>query len=222
MTYHSIGDSNCLYNTYNLPRVVQRTTGSTRMRDIADGTTTFSLVTDGWGVEPDDACFFHYGAIDVRCDVKPEIGRGGDASGYIARLVDAYLKVLATHERPNVEFWMVSLLPPPAYLSMPVEVRDHPLYPFLGTDEEISLWTRIMNEELERQGMERGYRYLDIHQRYSGKGGMMVPHLGSYMHVADNKPVLAEMHAQGLYTDDEAGTITGLAELTQTLRSYGP
>jgi hypothetical protein len=222
MTYHAIGDSNCLYNTFHLPRFTQHHLGSTRMRDVATGITSLGvpgpLDLSEMGIEPGDKCFFHLGAIDVRVDTHNQIAAGGCMEDTITTLVEQFLDVLKGVEIPDVEFWLVSLLPPPPYLSMPPEIRDHPIYPYIGTDAEIAKYTRCMNMELELQGNARRYQYLDIHTRYADAKGMMRPELASYMHVCTNAPILAEMHARGLYTDAEAGVDTGLTTLVQTMR----
>jgi hypothetical protein len=220
MTYHAIGDSNCLYNTFHLPRFIQHHLGSVRMRDIADGTAPLDIRK--LGVKPGDKCFFHAGGIDVRCDVHNAVAEqyGTDehlrkAEAYIRRLVSLYLARLKQNEMEGVEFWSVAILPTAYSARLEETIRNHPVFPYVGTDDEIALYTMYMNAELCRQGDVFFYRFLDIYPRYADANDRLTWELGSNMHVADNTPILAEMLAVGLYTAEEASIKPDLTAITR-------
>jgi hypothetical protein len=195
---HAIGDSNSIYNFTGLPLFEIHHLGSVRMRDIADGTTPLNLPTT-LGVEAGDVCFFCAGEIDVRCDWSNVAAATGDSAGMMAVLVRRYVDVLRKAMPLGVQGWIVSVLPSAYAVPLPAWVRDHPVYPYVGPDQERARYTLEMNRLLWERGADAGFRLLDLHHRYADAAGMMRPELSSYMHVADNRPVFAELCEQGLY-----------------------
>lgn len=213
MTYHAIGDSNCLYNFYHLPNFEQHHLGSVRMRDVVDGTCRIDLAA--LGVQPGDKCFFTFGEIDVRCDLHRDIGElavGKLVEGYIAKCREAAL--------PGVEIWIVSILPTAYIETLPDWVRYHPQFPYVGGDQDRVRYTAAMNGTLMDAAKAASFRYLDIHHRYADERGMMRPELGAYMHVGTNQPILEEMRAMGLYSQ-EAEAKPALAAVLSTTFSGG-
>lgn len=216
MNYHAIGDSNAIYNFFHLPQFVEHHLGSVRMRDIADGVTPLDLPV--LGVKPGDACFFCAGEIDVRSDFHKITLASGDADGMIAVLVRRYVEVLQRNAIEGVPVWIVAVLPT-AYAGIaPDWIRDHPLYPYIGPDEARAAYTVTMNRELQMQASVAGFNYLDIYRRYADERGMMRMGLSSHMHVADNRPVLAELYKQGMYPDGvDIAAATELVDLAPSL-----
>jgi hypothetical protein len=190
------------------------------MRDVANHGTAI-LDIRKMNVQPDDKCIFTFGEIDLRCDMKHAVMVGASEIDVIIDLVRRYLDVLRLNEMEGVDFWLMEVLPTAYYNVLPVTVRDHPIFPYIGSDEERVWYTSIMNRELIDQGTLAGYHILHVHHRYADDVDMMRPELAAYMHVADNGPILAEMHAAGLYGDEEAKTKIGLAAVSKWAQVKG-
>lgn len=152
----------------------------------------------GAGIAGDSTVIFLFGEVDCRSHVKRQISeKGRSMDEVICTLVDEYVDCIRQNCAllPRLGVVLASVVPPVRRLEYEACNEG---YPFVGTDEERSAFTRYMNGRLAERSKENGWTYLDIYSEYADEAGMMRYDLSDKcVHIGDRSGVRKVLHELG-------------------------
>lgn len=137
-----------------------------------------------------------YGEIDCRCHIHKQISLGREEDDVIQELVHAYFNTLKNNLLVYKRIIVVAIIPPTQQKDY--EDMNGPItheFPFIGTDEDRSRYTRKMNQVIESYCKEYGYIYFDPFESCTRENGCLkYEYSDRTVHLRENDFVLDEIY----------------------------
>lgn len=199
MTLHAIGDSHAWLPFLKIEGTVTHYTGPVTMKRIGhpDEPLLHDKVSELVPLQTGDALVFSFGEVDVRCWVHVHVSERQRVHTELLReWTTAYLdKVASVPAAVPLEALCVQAIVPP----VPAAQAHNVDFPVSGSDEDRARYTRTANGLLSYGCSKRGLRFLDVHARYVGPDGMMVPGLSdNSVHIGDVAELRSLLQFEGL------------------------
>lgn len=131
---------------------------------------------------------FAFGEIDIRCHVGKQVEKGRNIHEVLNTLAERYVQSLnrTVHflrTNPKMHFAIMSVLPP--------AVADpecwNPDFPFIGSDQQRSDWTKELNTILSQLSEIHNYYFLDMYTDHADEHGMLFRHYSDgHVHIKDS------------------------------------
>jgi hypothetical protein len=134
---------------------------------------------------------FCLGEIDVRCHIhKQVVEKGRDEDEVISTLATNFIEKIKTM---HTDVGVMSVVPPAAVedkMDKVTHIVNSP-YPFIGSDEERSRYTRKLNIVLKKLCDENDLLYFDIYSLYSDEDGFLLQEYadGDLIHISNRDKV---------------------------------
>lgn len=135
---------------------------------------------------------FFYGEVDARCHIYKQIQlatRGLEE--IVTELVEKYIQTIKNNIK-NGKVVVGSVTPSirrREYEDVHGPVQHE--FPFMGTDEERVLYTKMLNELLEKKCLENGFKFLNTFNYYARPDGTMKYELSDGIcHIKQNGYIL--------------------------------
>ena len=140
---------------------------------------------------PASTFLLFYGEVDCRCHIGKQIALGRKLDEIIEELVGNYFRTISNNIKSYKQIIIGSVTPPTR--KEKYESNHGPVthgFPFIGTDEERSLYTRLVNEKMKEYCDKYNYTFLDLTPYYADEDGMMIfEKSDTRVHIKDNKYV---------------------------------
>ena len=168
---HTIGDSHAKYSFDGIVGVICHHIGPVtmesvgKMRQSKSSSIYLEEILIEHKIKNDEVVILCFGEIDVRCRIKPKINNGENEDNVIKSLVSNYIETINNTNHKN--FWILGVIPPTCFRE-----ETHG-YPFLGSDEERSIYCRKINLSLKEMCKKNGIVFLDIYELYKDDRGML-------------------------------------------------
>ena len=107
-----------------------------------------------------DTVLLAYGEVDCRCNIQRKIDAGHEEDDVICELITNYFRTIRNNIHPHAKVVIVSIIPPTKQNEL--ESLHGPIahaFPFVGTDEARSRYTKKMNFLLEQNAKQNGYYF---------------------------------------------------------------
>lgn len=145
---------------------------------------------------PDNIFIIAYGEVDARCHVKRQLDLGRNLSDIINELVDEYFKVIKMKITCYKQIIVCSITPPVDRVKFE---KYHGIikheFPILGTNEERSLYTKMLNNKIKENCEIYGYDYLNTYDSYADENGLLIFELSdTNSHIKDNRFVFEALN----------------------------
>jgi len=140
-----------------------------------------------FNIEDGDTIVFCLGEIDCRCHIYKYITDEITYQDIINDMVDNYFDAIDL----NVSISQIKLKNVCVYNVVPPVQRfntyEHPLAPYLGTDEERKSYVLYFNKKLKEKCLERNYIFFDIYDNYTDENGYLRKDLSDGLnHIEDS------------------------------------
>jgi len=148
-------------------------------------------------VKNNDAVILIFGEIDCRCHIKKQILLNREYNAIISELVDEYIKAIEINvaKYKKLDIILCSIVPPTRQSDF--EKINEPIsheFPFIGTDKERVKFTQDINELLKVKCTNNKYTFLDFHNDYCDKEGLLNFELSDQnVHIKENKKILDKL-----------------------------
>lgn len=138
---------------------------------------------------PQSTFLLFYGEVDCRCHIGKQIALGRKLDEIVEELVSNYFRTIKNNITKYKKIIIGSVTPPSRkdkYESIHGPITH--AFPFVGTDEERALYTRLVNEKLKEYCEKYKYTFLDLSSYYTDTDGMMIfEKSDTNVHIRDNK-----------------------------------
>jgi hypothetical protein len=125
-----------------------------------------------------------YGEVDCRCHIGKQILLGRNLEDICNSLVNGYIDVIKTNITKYHKIIICSIIPP---MKKELYEKNHHDFPFIGTDNERVIYTKLMNKLLKDQCDTNQFIFLDIYDYYSNEDGTLNYELSDKcVHIEDN------------------------------------
>ncbi len=167
---HTIGDSHADFSFRGIPNVIRHNIGMVTMESVGKdrkGKSSSEILDDilqQYAIQDEDIVILCFGEIDARCIIYPKIEKE-DINTVINLLVAQYFATILRSKHKN--YWIMSVVPAGYYMKI-----DH-AFPYLGSDEERSIYTQKINKILKEQCLSLSIPFLDIYSLYKDEKGML-------------------------------------------------
>ena len=190
MTIHTFGDS---HSNFPVKNVRTHHLGPRLCNSI--GRDGISIKT-GFDVNEGDTVIFCFGEIDCRCHIH-RFAEDSDYKSVIDFVVVKYFKKIsiAVNEITNLKVAIYNVVP----TVQKNTVREHPMYPFIGSDEERKKYVLYFNEKLKEKCLEYNYIFFDVYDKYTDENGFLNKSLSDgTLHIGNGKYISEFIDKYGL------------------------
>jgi len=115
-----------------------------------------------------------YGEVDCRCHIGKQILLGRTVEEICKELVNGYVDTIKTVIYEYKKIIICSITPP---MNKELHENKHgPVtheFPFIGTDDERVIYTKLMNNLLKEHCDNNGFYFLDTYEYYADKDGLL-------------------------------------------------
>lgn len=135
---------------------------------------------------------FFYGEVDCRCHIHKQIALGRELNEIIEELTSKYFQTIKNNIKCYKKIIIGSIVP--SIRKYEYENVHGPVtheFPFMGTDEERVLYTKLMNKSLFKKCKEYNFIFLDFYNYYSRPDGTLKYELSDGIcHISENKYII--------------------------------
>ncbi len=126
-------------------------------------------------LSPNNIFIIVYGEVDARCHVKRQLDLGRNLDDIINELVDEYFDTIKKQITVYKQIIVCSVTPPVDIVKFE---KHHGTithgFPILGTNEERSMYTKMINKKIKENCESYGYDYLNVYDSYSDENGLLI------------------------------------------------
>jgi hypothetical protein len=187
MMIHSVGDSHARCSFAGIPEVITHEIGPVTMESVGKIRSGFSSsaildsIIENQDITKEDTVILCFGEIDVRSKIQPRVDAGERENDIITEIVDDYILTIQESQYYR-NIWVLSITPPVSS----TEQWNNPGFPFLGTDEARSRYTKKMNKLLRIECKLADIPLLDVYDNYKDEKDMLVSSLSDgSVHIGD-------------------------------------
>lgn len=136
----------------------------------------------------DNTFLFFYGEVDCRCHIGQQVMKGRYIDEIVEELVGNYFRTISNNIKDYKKI-IIGSITPPMYRHK-FEDKYGPItheFPFVGTDEERAIYTKLVNNKLREYCKKYNYIFLDLADNYSDEFGLFIYEKSDGIcHIIDN------------------------------------
>lgn len=141
-----------------------------------------------------DTVLLVYGEVDCRCHIQRQIDAGREEDNVICELIANYFRTIRNNIHPQAKVVIVSIIPPTKqneYESLHGPITHE--FPFVGTDEARTRYTKKMNLLLEQNAKQNGYYFFSPYAHCTRHDGTLCFEMSDTCgHLKDATPLLEQ------------------------------
>jgi len=196
---HTYGDSHADFSFRNIESIIKHPVASITMKSAGKESNIKHIkkMFKDFGIKRKDNIILCFGEIDCRAHIHNE----EDKNKAIEGLVENYFKTIIALRNKYINIIIMSV-PPPAHNTI---IITHE-FPFRGSDNERSGYTKKMNELIESNCKKNDICFLNIYNDYKDEKGMLKTELSNDkldcdVHIGDTSFIKKRLQTMGILSD---------------------
>jgi hypothetical protein len=193
---HIFGDSHGNFNFKNIKynNIKNNYKNSITMYRIGRDKLNYS----SYGIMNNDIIIHQFGEIDCRCHIGKQLLLGHELNEIINKLISNYIISIKDNlEKFNNLKIIICCIPPPMkkeyYESIHGPITHE--FPFVGTNEERSKYTTLMNNEIQKYCILNNFYFLNYFDDYADiNGNIKIELSDNVCHIYKNEIILQKLY----------------------------